>query len=137
MFKLSIKPAYFLCSVFYLLPHAILYKLQVHAQAQQTANKQQEANTRHEVLAAKVRNANHTNACQAATYDLLKKELLTEQTRRHELAEEFHRAQAMWRHNQELARQAHAKLSTEYVHLTTQHQQMETHLAAAMVDLSA
>ena len=111
--------------------------LQVHEQAQQTANEQQEANTRNEVLAAEVRNAHHTNACQVAAYDLLKKELLTEQTRRHELAEELHRAQATWRHEQELAAQAHAELSAEYVHLKAQHQRTEAQLAAATVDLSA
>mgnify|MGYP000308879683 FL=1 len=88
--------------------------LQVHAQAQQTAQERQEAYTRNEVLAAEVRNAHHTNACQAAAYDLLKEKLIDEQTRRHELAQEFLQAQTTWRRDQEQAAQAHAELSAEY-----------------------
>ena len=111
--------------------------LQVHAQAQQTAHERQEAYTRNEALAAEVRNAHHTNACQAAAYDLLKQELIAEQTRRHELAEEFLQAQTTWRRDHEQAAQTHAELSAEYGRLTTLHQRTEAQLAALTVDLSA
>ena len=111
--------------------------LQVHVCAQQIATEQEEAHKRNEVLVADVRHAHHTNTCQVVAFNLLKTELLVEQTQRHEHTEELHRTQTTWQHDQAQAAQAHTKLFVEYVCLTTEHQLTETQLAVVIVDLCA
>ena len=66
-----------------------------------------------------------------------RRSLIAEQTRRHELAEQFFQAQTTWHRDQEQATHTQAELSAEYRRLTTLHQRTEAQLVALMVDLSA